>query len=59
MTLQSAFVNDRGLKIDSKTYKKHLKKELLPGIESIMKRNDWMFIQDCHITALSSGSNLA
>ena len=49
------FVNDKGLKVNSKTYKKHLEKELIPDIERIMKRRDWMFIQD---SAPSHRSNL-
>ena len=52
---KSFFVNDKGLKVNSKTYKKHLEKELIPDIERIMKRTDWMFIQD---SAPSHRSNL-
>ena len=49
------FVNDKGLKVNSKTYKKHLEKELIPDIERIMKRRNWMFIQN---SAPSHRSNL-
>ena len=49
------FINDKGLKVDSKTYKKKLEKELIPDIKRIMKRRDWMFIQD---SASSHRSNL-
>ena len=40
------FVNDKGIKMNSKLYKKHLEKELIPDIEQIMNRNDWIFVQD-------------
>ena len=43
------------MKVNSKRYKKHLEKELIPDIERIMKRRDWMFIQD---SAPSHRSNL-
>ena len=36
---KSFFVNDKRLKVNSKTYKRHLEKEFLRNIESIMKRN--------------------
>ena len=38
-------VNNKGLKVNAKRYKTHLEKELLPNIESMMKRKDWIFIQ--------------
>ena len=34
------FVNHKGLKVNSKTYKKHLQKELITDIERIEKRRD-------------------
>ena len=40
------FVNNKGLIVNAKRYKTHLEKELLPNIESIMKRKDWIFIED-------------
>ena len=40
------FVNDRGLKVNSKNYVKHLKKELFPAIKKVYPRNDWIFMQD-------------
>ena len=49
------FVNDKGLKVNSKTYKKHLENELLPEISKIMKKNDWIFVQD---SAPSHRSNI-
>jgi len=33
------FVNDRGLKVNSKSYKKHLEKELLPEVDRVMQNN--------------------
>ena len=42
-------------KMNSKLHKKHLEKELIPDIEQIMNRNDWIFIQD---SAPSHCSNL-
>ena len=44
-----------GLKVNSKTYKKQVEKELLPDSESIMKRNKFVFIRD---SAPSYCSNL-
>ena len=43
------------MEMDSKLYKKHLEKELMPDIERIMNRNDWTFVQD---SAPSHHSNL-
>ena len=40
------FVNEKGIKMNSELYKKHLKKELMPDKERIMNRNDWTFVQD-------------
>ena len=49
------FVNDKDIKMNSKLYKKHLEKELIPDIERIMNKNDWIFVQD---SAPSHCSNL-
>ena len=49
------FVNDKDIKMNSKLYKKHLEKELIPEIEQTMNRNDWIFVQD---SAPSHCSNL-
>ena len=46
----------KGLIVNSRPYQKHLEKERLPDIESIMKRNNWVFILD---RSLSHRSNLA
>ena len=40
------FVNDKGLKVNSINYLKHLKKELFPAIQKVVRRSDWVFIQD-------------
>ena len=40
------FINNKGLKVNAKRYKTHLEKELVPYIESMMTRKDWIFIQD-------------
>jgi len=40
------FVNDNGLKVNAKSYQKHFQKDLLPAIDKVTKRNDWIFIQD-------------
>ena len=39
-------MNDKDLKVRSKTYKKRLEKELLPEINRNMNNNTWFFIQD-------------
>ena len=40
------FVNDRGLKVDSKNYVKHLRTELFPAIKQVYPRDDWIYAQD-------------
>ena len=40
------FVNEKGIKMKSKLYKKHVEKELIPDIKRIINRNDWIFVQD-------------
>ena len=42
------FMNDKGLKVISKTYNKHLKKELLFEINRIMNNNTWIIIKLVH-----------
>ena len=39
------FVNEKGLKVNAKFYKKHLEKQLLPEVDNIMKNKRWIFIQ--------------
>ena len=45
------FGNEKEWKVNPRTYKKHFEKELL-NIENIIKRNDWVFIQDSHIAQI-------
>ena len=40
------FVNEKGLKVNGVRYHKHLQKDLIPAIEKVVKRDDWMFVQD-------------
>lgn len=41
------FVDDKGIKMNPiKLDKKHLEKELIPDIERIINRKDWIFVQD-------------
>ena len=40
------FVNNNGIKVNKVNYCKHLKKELFPAIEEVVKRYDWVFAQD-------------
>ena len=40
------FVNSNGIKVNKENYCRHLKKELFPAIEKLVKRNDWIFAQD-------------
>ena len=34
------------MKVNSKAYHQHLKKELFPAINRVVNRNDWIFAQD-------------
>ena len=43
---QPFFVNEKGLKVNGVRYHKHLQKDLIPAIEKVVKRDDWMFVQD-------------
>ena len=40
------FVSDKGFKINSTTYKKHLEKDLLPKVNRNMNDYTWIFIED-------------
>ena len=40
------FVNSNGVKVNQKTYCRHLDKELFPAIEKVVKPSDWIFAQD-------------
>ena len=39
-------VNEKNLKVNAQRYKKHLEKQLLPSINGMLKRKDWIFVQD-------------
>ena len=49
------FVNGCGVKMNAKSYKRHLQKELLPAFQRLYKHKNWIFVQD---NALSHRSNL-
>ena len=49
--MKQFFVDDKGLRINSKTYEEYLEKELLPDVNRIMNSNTWIFIQD-HIVPM-------
>ena len=40
------FVSDKGLKVNSKTYKNTWKKRLLREVNRIINNSTWIFIQD-------------
>lgn len=40
------YVNDRGLKVNSVNYVKHLRTELFPAIKEVYPGNDWTYVQD-------------
>ena len=40
------FVNEKGIKVNSVNYHKHLKNDLFPAIEKVVNRDDWIFVQD-------------
>jgi len=48
-------VNNNGIKVNKENYCKHLKKQLFPAIDKLVKRDDWIFVQD---SAPSHRSNL-
>ena len=49
------FVNENGIKVNKENYCKHLKKQLFPASKNLVKRDDWISVQD---SALSHRSNL-
>ena len=49
------FVNGCGVKMNAKTYKQHLQKELLPAFQRLCKHKNWTFVQG---NAPSHRSNL-
>ena len=41
------FVNENGIKVNEENYCKHFfKKQLFPAIKKLVKRDDWIFLQD-------------
>ena len=40
------FVMGQVVKVNAKSYKRHLEKELIPDIERVVKKKDWVFPQD-------------
>ena len=44
--MMSFFVNVKGFKVNSKTYKKHLEKGLFHEVNRIMNNNTWILVQD-------------
>ena len=44
--LQTFFLNEKVLKVNAKTYNKHLKKQLFPEIDQLMNGTSWIFLQD-------------
>ena len=39
------FVIRCGVKMNTKTYQRHLEKELLPAVQRLYKQKDWNFVQ--------------
>ena len=44
--IQPFFVNGCGVKMNAKTYKRHLQKELLPAVQRFYKHKNCTFVQD-------------
>ena len=48
-------MNENSIKVNKENYCEHLKKRLFPAIKKLIKRDDWVFVQD---NAPSQRSNL-
>ena len=48
------FANDCGMKVNAVSYRRHLKKELLPAVERIFNNQNLIFIQDNASSLLSN-----
>ena len=48
-------MNENGIKVNEDNYCKHLKKQLFPAIKKLVKRDDWIFVEE---SAPSQRSNL-
>jgi len=40
------FVNDKGVKVNAVSYKRHLEKKLLSSVEKLFTYDQWIFLQD-------------
>ena len=40
------FVNNNDIKVNKENYCRHLRKELCPAIEKVVKRDDWILAPD-------------
>ena len=45
-TMKPFFVNENGIKVNKDNYCKHLTKQLFPATKTLVKRDDWTFVQD-------------
>ena len=45
-TTKPFFVNENGIKVNKDNYCKHLTKQLFPATKTLVKRDDWTFVQD-------------
>ena len=39
-------MNENGIKVNNENYCKHSKKQLFPAIKKLVKRDDWILVQD-------------
>ena len=53
------FVNSNGIKVNKESYYRHLRKELFPAIEKVIKRDDWIFAQDGAPLSVSLGNRFS
>ena len=53
------FVNSNGIKVNKESYYRHLRKELFPAIEKVIKRDDWIFAQDGAPLSVSLGTRFS
>ena len=53
------FVNNNGIKVNKESYYRHLRKELFPAIEKVIKRDDWIFAQDGAPLSVSLGTRFS
>ena len=52
-------VNNNGIKVNKESYYRHLRKELFPAIEKVIKRDDWIFAQDGAPLSVSLGTRFS